>query len=128
MAEREAEIRTVKDEFRMIHIEVLDFVVHFIDVRFNQPNFKAYEQLESLLLEALMALESSDFADEIEYLKLLTMMVIVSSRYYEKGAFQQSNELDPKKFLRGLHPRTPKLHSLGARYLAHPLFGSLRGP
>ena len=36
--------------------------------------------------------------DGIEYLKLLTMMVIVSSCYYEKGVFQQSNEHDPKKF------------------------------
>ena len=59
-----------------------------------------------------MELESNDFADEIEYLKLLAMMVIVSSRNYEKGVFQQSNELDPKKFFRGLHPRTHKLHSL----------------
>ena len=69
--------------------------MHFIDLRFNQPNFKAYEQLELLLLEALAALAYNDFADEIEYLILLTMMVIVSSCYHEKGVFQQSNELDP---------------------------------
>ena len=62
-----------------------------------------------------MAVASNDFADEIEYLKLLTMMVIVSSRYYEESVFQQSNEL-------------PKLHSLSDRCLAHPLYGSLRGP
>ena len=60
-----------------MHIEALDFVVHFIDLRFNQPNFQAYKQLKSLLLEALAALASNDFADEIEYLKLLTMLVIV---------------------------------------------------
>ena len=45
-----------------------------------------------------MALESNDFAYEIEYLKLLTMMVIISSCYYEKGVLQLSNELDPKNF------------------------------
>ena len=51
-----------------------------------------------------MGLGSNDFADEIEYLKLLTMIVIVSSCYYEKGVFQQSNELDPKDFSGGLAP------------------------
>ena len=70
-----------------------------MDLRFNQPNFKAYEQLELLILEALAA---NDFADEIGYFKLFTTMVIFSSCYYEKGVFQQSNELDPKTFLRGL--------------------------
>ena len=97
----------------MLYIEAL---------RFNQPNFKAHEQLELLLLEAL-ALASNDFADEIEYLKLIIMMVIVSSRYYGKGIFQQANELDPKNF-----PGAPNLRSLIARFLAHPHFVSLRGP
>ena len=83
--------------------------VHFIDLRFNQPNFEACEQLELLLLDAMAALASEDFADEIEYLKLLTMMVIVSSRYYEKGVFQQSNEVDPKNVFRGLRPTDPQL-------------------
>ena len=106
----------------------LDFAVHFIDLRFNQPNFKAYELLELLLLEALAALAFNDLADEIEYLKLLTMMVIVSSCYHEKGVFQQSSVLDPRKFFRGHSPRLPILLSLDARCLAHPLFGSLRGP
>ena len=102
-AEREAKIGTVKGEIRMIYIEALDFVVHFIDLRFNQPNIKACEQLELLLLEVLAALASNDFANEIEYLKLI--MVIVSSCYCDKGVFQQSNELDPRTFFRGLSPR-----------------------
>ena len=55
---------------------------------------------------------SNDFADKIEYLKLLTMMVIVSSCYYEKGVFQQSIEFDPTKFFRGLRPRPPSYTSL----------------
>ena len=63
----------------MIYVEALDFAVHFIDLRFSQPNFKAYELLELLLLPALAALASNDFANEIGYLKLLTMMMIVSS-------------------------------------------------
>ena len=96
-AESEAEIGTVKEEFRTMYIEALDFVVHFIHLGFNQPDFKAYEQLELLLLEALAALASNDFADEIEHMKLL-MMVMVSSCYYEKGVFQQSNERDPENF------------------------------
>ena len=73
--EREAETVAVESEFRMI--EVLDFVVHFIDLRFNQQNFKAYEQLELLLLKAL-ALASNDFADEIEYLE---------TAYYDDDSF-----------------------------------------
>ena len=108
-------------------IEALDLVVYFVDLRFNQPNFNAYKQLELLLLHALAVLASNDFADKIEYLKLLTMTVIVSSCYYKKSVFQQSNELDLNKSLRGLRLRTAKLHSLSARFLAHPLFGSLRG-
>ena len=59
----------------MIYIEALDFVVHFVDLPLNNPNLKACEQLELLLLEALAALVSNDVADEIEYLKLLTMMM-----------------------------------------------------
>ena len=73
MAEREAEIGIVKDEFKMIYIEALDFLVHFMDLQYNLPNFKAYEQLKLLLLKALVALASNDFAEEIEYLKLLTI-------------------------------------------------------
>ena len=96
----------------MIYVEALDFVVHLMDLRFNQPSFKAYE-LELLLLKSLAALASNDFADEIEYLKLLTMMVIVSSCYYEKGVFQQSNELDPKIFFQGLSPGLPNYIRLG---------------
>ena len=42
-------------------------MIHSIDLRFRQPSFKAYKQLESLLLKAL---EANDFADELEYLKL----------------------------------------------------------
>ena len=69
-----------------------------MDLRFNKPNAKAYQQLELLLLKALAASAANDFADEIEYLKLITSIVIVSSCYYEKDVFQQSNELDPKTF------------------------------
>ena len=84
---------------KTICIKALDFVVHYIDLRFNQPNFKACEQLELLNSSRhLAALASNDFADEIEYLKLLTRMVIISSCYYEEGHFQQSNELDPERF------------------------------
>ena len=32
LAEREAEIGMVKDKFKMIYIEALDFVVHSIDL------------------------------------------------------------------------------------------------
>ena len=126
--EREAENGIVKGETKTIHIEALDFVVHFIDLPFNQPNFKAYEELELLLLKALAALASNDFADEIQCVKLLTMLLKVSSRYYKKNVFQQSNELDSKNSFQVRSPRTSKLHSLSARFVAHPLFGSLCGP
>ena len=73
-------------------------------MRFHLPNFKAYEKLGYSLIEVLAALASNDFADGIEYFQLFTMLVIASSRYSEKGVFQQSNEL-------------PKLHSLRNRCL-----------
>ena len=76
-----------------IHNEALDFVMCFIDMRFKQPNFKGYKQLKQLLLEALAALASNDFADAIENLRQLTMLVLVFLHYYEKSVFQQSNEL-----------------------------------
>ena len=72
--------------------------------------------------------------DGIEYLKLLTMMVIVSSCYYEKGVFQQSSKHDPKKIslakrllpslstfwiaLRSLCQETPKKPSWAKFFLA----------
>ena len=82
----------------MMYIEALDFVVHFIDLRFNQSNFKACKQLELLLFEALAVLASNDFAVEIEYLKLLTTMMIVL-RVIMKRAFS-SNPMSviPKNF------------------------------
>ena len=66
----------------MLYIEALDFVLHFINLRFNQPNFEAYEQLELLLFEALAALTaltSNDFADEIEYLNPYFILLKLNS-------------------------------------------------
>ena len=74
--------------------------------------FSNIEQLELLILVALAALASDDFVDETEYLKLLTMVVIVSSCCHEDGVFHQSKEFDPRKFLRGLSHRTLILYSL----------------
>ena len=70
-----------------------------------------------LLLETLAPLASNDFADEIEYLKLLTeadtdslkLILIVSSCYHEKILFQQSNELDHKKMFLGAAPSDPQI-------------------
>ena len=36
-------LESLKGETKTIYIEALDFEVDFIDIRFNQPNFKAYE-------------------------------------------------------------------------------------
>ena len=94
-------------KFKTIYIEALDFVVQFRDLRFNQPNCKACEQLELLLLEALAASASNDFADEIEYVNLLTMMVIVSLRYYKRAFSSNPMSLIPKKFFGGCAPWTP---------------------
>ena len=70
-----------------------------------------------------MALAPNDFADEMENLRLLKMMVIVYSSYYEKGVSRQSNDLDPKIF-----SGPPSFHLFCACCLTHPLFGSLHGP
>ena len=70
MAKREAEIGAVKDESKMIDTEPPESVVHFIDLRLNQPNFRAYSTNSSnCFLEALAVLASNDFVDEIELLE-----------------------------------------------------------
>ena len=83
-------------------------MVHFIDLRFNQPNFKAYEEFELLLLEALVALASHDLADETEYLKFVTILVIVFSCHYERAFSSNPTSLILNKFP-GAAPPSPQV-------------------
>eukprot|EP00112_Aurelia_sp_Birch-Aquarium-sp1_P008791 Seg1979.1 transcript_id=Seg1979.1/GoldUCD/mRNA.D3Y31 product="hypothetical protein" protein_id=Seg1979.1/GoldUCD/D3Y31 len=55
-----------QDSFRHIYFEAVDLMVHSIDFRFSQPCFKAYEQLESLLLNSL---KGNDHAEELRFLE-----------------------------------------------------------
>ena len=44
---------TARDRYRSIYFEATDLLISHIEDRFNQPSFKIYERLESLLLTAL---------------------------------------------------------------------------
>ena len=44
---------TPRDHYRQIYFEALDLLISHIEERLNQPSFKIYECLESLLLTAL---------------------------------------------------------------------------
>ena len=42
---------TVEDEFRQIYFDALDHITNAIEERFDQPSFKAYANLEELLVK-----------------------------------------------------------------------------
>jgi len=50
-----------------VYFEAIDLIVESINLRFTQPSFKAYEELECLILNAL---QSKDLEDGLQFLKL----------------------------------------------------------
>ena len=57
---------SVEDKFRRIYFEVLDLSVTTIKNRFDQPGFKAYMQMESLLMKCL---GNENYSEELSFLK-----------------------------------------------------------
>ena len=43
---------TVEDHYWPIYFQALDLITSCIDDRFNQPGYKVYEKVETLLLKA----------------------------------------------------------------------------
>ena len=58
---------TAQDHYRRVYFEAIDLIVESINLRFTQPSFKAYEELECLILNAL---QSKDLEDGLQFLKL----------------------------------------------------------
>ena len=54
---------TAEDYFRSIYFKTLDLVINFILDRFNQPEYKLYSSLESLLLDAV---NGNDFSKDLD--------------------------------------------------------------
>ena len=52
--------------YRRIYFEALDLIVSSIEERFDQPSFKAYSNMESLLIGVL---SSQDVASQMDYMK-----------------------------------------------------------
>ena len=57
---------TARDNYRRKYYEALDLLMSSITSRFSQPSFKAYENLETLLLNSL---RNVDVDDQVQYLK-----------------------------------------------------------
>ena len=59
---------TVVDHYRVIYFEAMDVIIQCIDDRFDQPGYKMYSGLESLLLKGCKQL---DYQDELHLVKSL---------------------------------------------------------
>ena len=53
-----------EDYLRSVYFETLDLAINFILDRFNQPGYKVYSHLESLLLNAV---NGNDFSEDLDY-------------------------------------------------------------
>lgn len=53
-----------QDYFRSVYFETLDLAINFILDRFNQPGYKVYSHLESVLLNAV---NGNDFLEHLDY-------------------------------------------------------------
>lgn len=58
--------RTCEDRYRRIYFEAIDLSVNAIKSRFEQPGFKAYAQMESLLMNCL---NGEDYAAELAFVE-----------------------------------------------------------
>ena len=57
---------TPEQVYRRIYFEALDLIVSSIEERFDQPSFKAYSNMESLLKGVL---SSQDVSSQMDYMK-----------------------------------------------------------
>ena len=57
---------TPEQVYRRIYFEALDLIVSSIEERFDQPSFKAYSNMESLLIGVL---SSQDVSSQMDYMK-----------------------------------------------------------
>ena len=58
----------VIDHYRMLYFEALDLIIQCIDGRFNQPGYRIYSALESLLVKGCKQVEHQDELDQVKKL------------------------------------------------------------
>ena len=83
---------TVKDHYRAIYFEALDLITSCIDDRFNQPGYKIYEKVETLLLNAATSKLYQDelqhvltfYGDDFDALLLPTHLEVFSNYFSSK--------------------------------------------
>ena len=56
---------TPKEHYRSIYFDILDIMISSIKTLFEQPSFKLFSALESLLLEALYSSEVSEETEKL---------------------------------------------------------------
>ena len=84
---------TTRGYYRVIYYEALDSLITSLKERFDQPCFKAYENLESLLLKSL---SNESIANKIEYVKCVCKddldidQLVVELRMF-KAIYQNKN-------------------------------------
>ena len=59
---------SAKDIYRKYHFEAIDLLTSHIKERFDQPSYKIYLRLESLLLDSLVK-EVNDLENDISFVK-----------------------------------------------------------
>ena len=67
---------TPRNFYRVIYDEALDSLITSLKERFHQPCFKAYANLELLLLKSL---SNESIANEIEYVKCVKVILTLKS-------------------------------------------------
>ena len=80
---------TVEDEFRQIHFDALDHITNAIEERFDQPSFKAYTNLEELLVKGAINQTSEVGINQIKL--LYSNEVDVSDLEVEFKVFKQKS-------------------------------------
>ena len=83
---------TVEDHYRAIYFEALDLITSCIDDRFNQPGYKIYEKVETLLLNAAASKPYQDelqhvltfYGDDFDALLLPTHLEVFSNYFSSK--------------------------------------------
>lgn len=95
--------QTVDDHYRQIYYEAIDVVVASIKERFNQPSYKTFAALETMLLNMI---DDKPFKDELQHLQTIYGDdVSIESLQVESGIFKQLFANDPARCFDDIHER-----------------------
>ena len=95
--------QTVDDHYRQMYYEAIDVVVASIKDRFNQPSYKTFAALETLLLSVI---DGKPFEDEMRHLQTIYGDDIsIEYLQVEFGIFKQLFANDPACCFEVIHKR-----------------------